>query len=46
MTAAAETAYGDRSANQTSQQVIDHGEQEPVTVLEPTVLVRQPHLRV
>src|SRR5229473_7022514 len=38
MTAAAETAYGDRSANQTSQQVIDHGEQEPVTVLEPTVL--------
>ncbi len=37
MTAAAETAYGDRSANQTPQQVIDHGEQEPVTVLEPTV---------
>jgi Domain of unknown function (DUF4194) len=36
MTAAADTTYGDRSVLQMSQQVIDHGEQEPVTVLEPT----------
>ncbi len=36
MTAAADTTFGDRSALQMSQQVIDHGEQEPVTALEPT----------
>ena len=37
MTAAADTTYGDRSGMLMSQQVVDHGEQEPITVLEPTV---------
>ena len=35
MTTAAGTTYGDRSSIQPSQQVTDHGEQEPMTVPQP-----------
>jgi hypothetical protein len=37
MTAAADTTYGDHGGIHMSQQVVDHGEQEPMTVLAPTV---------
>jgi hypothetical protein len=35
VTTAAGTTHGDRSSSQLSQQVTDHGEQEPMTVSEP-----------